>query len=604
MFKRIWRYTSPYRKTLFVLAVLITIMASLKQVEPLVSKRVTDLVLDQPGVDFNQIGQLLALLLVVKLIQTGLNRLTWYMTNIFVVKFETYLKNLGFEHLMDLSLSFFNDQSTGKVMSKLDRGVNRIVNIVNNSGIHFLPSVTAALFSFAIVIRYEWKLAVLVVVGFIPYVVVNRWRFEKNNKLERREYKLYDEQYSHFWEVLNSMPLIKAFRAESYEKKQLNKFFGKYLNIRQEMEVNTNKALVGDVFLEISVWAMYAYMVWIAWQGNITVGTLVMLVGFINLIREPLWQLNWIFWEIKRAQIGAKDFFKIMDVQQELPDPKNPKSLESVKGEIQFNNVHFIYKNQSQAKLDQSNSNQTELNSKQEELEVFKGVNFTIESNKMTAFVGPSGAGKTTVASLVMRFFDPDKGKIKLDGVDIRRLTKNELRSYMGLVSQDSHLFATSIADNLRYAKPNATHEEMMEACEVAYADEFIQNLPKGLQTEIGERGVKLSGGQKQRLSLARTILADPEIIILDEATSSLDSQSEVYIQRALNKLLENKTSVVIAHRLSTIQQADHIIVLKDQEVFEQGNHQELMDQDGLYASLFKIQAGDAKLLKEWDLVS
>ena len=222
----------------------------------------------------------------------------------------------------------------------------------------------------------------------------------------------------------------------------------------------------------------------------------------------------------------------------------------------------------------------------------------------MTAFVGPSGAGKTTVASLVMRFFDPDKGKIKLDGVDIRRLTKNELRSYMGLVSQDSHLFATTIADNLRYAKPNATHEEMMEACEVAYADEFIQNLPKGLKTEIGERGVKLSGGQKQRLSLARTILADPEIIILDEATSSLDSQSEVYIQRALNKLLENKTSVVIAHRLSTIQQADHIIVLKDQEVFEQGNHQELMDQDGLYASLFKIQAGDAKLLKEWDLVN
>ncbi len=589
-----------------MIAVLIAIMAGLKQVEPFISRRVTDAVVDK-GLSFDTIVLLLGLLLVVKLIQTVLNRVSWYLTNVFVVKFETHLKNIGFDHLMKLSLTFFNDQATGKVMSKLDRGVNRITNIVNNSGMHFLPSVTSALIAFIIVLQYEWRIAVLVLVGFTPYIIVNRWRFEKNNVLEKKEYKLYDDQYSHFWEVLNSMPLIKAFRAEKYEKKELNKFFDKYLNLRKQMEINTNKAAVGDLFLEASLWAMYAYIVWITWQGQISVGTLVMLVSMIRLIREPLWQLNWIFWEIKRAQIGAKDFFRIMDVDATVEDPAEPKQIKELEGKIEFHQVHFTYDQQEKNFLEKGFKEEpdpkTESKLAPEDLEVFDGVSFSMEPERMTALVGPSGAGKTTIASLVMRFFDPDEGKITLDGIDLRDLNKRELRSYMGLVSQDSHLFATTIKDNLRYAKPDATEEEMMEACKIAYADKFINRLPLGLDTQIGERGVKLSGGQKQRVSLARTILSDPDIVILDEATSALDSESEMYIQRALNKLLSNKTSIVIAHRLSTIQQADKIIVLKDKKVHEQGTHRELIQQGGLYASLFEIQSGQAEMLKDWELI-
>ncbi len=602
MFKQIIKYAKPFKKTLAIIAGLILIMAILKQTEPFITKRITDLVVEKNGTDFKLIVQLLGLLLLVKLIQTGLNRFSWYLTNIFVVKFETHLKNIGFDHLMKLSLTFYNNQATGKVMSKLDRGVNRIVNIVNNSGMHFLPSVTAALISFVIVLQYEWRIAVLVLIGFIPYILVNRWRFEKNNKLEKKEYKLYDEQYSHFWEVLNSMSLIKAFRAESFERKQLKKFFKKYLSLRREMEDNTNRAVLGDLFLELTIWAIYAYMVWITWQGGITIGTLIMIVGLIRLMREPLWQLNWIFWEIKRAQIGAKDFFRIMKVDLSIPEPKNPVKLKTVKGKIEFEQVHFTYQSPDLTVLGKKKK-QTTNSKKPQALKVLEGVSFTIPPKKMTAFVGPSGAGKTTVASLVMRFFDPEKGKITLDNIDLKKIKKENLRAYMGLVSQDSHLFATTIANNLRYAKPNASLAEMKQACKVAYADKFIDKLPAGLQTEIGERGVKLSGGQKQRLSLARTILSNPEIIILDEATSALDSESEMYIQRALNKLLKDKTSIVIAHRLSTIQQADQIIVLKNKQVLETGNHQELIAQDGLYASLFKIQSGDKKLLDEWELV-
>ncbi len=607
MFKRIIHYTKPYRRTLLAISLLIVVMAGLRQLEPFITKEVTDSVVEQ-GVNFEFIAKMLAGLLVIKLVQTLLNRITWAMTNIFVTKFEIHLKNLGFDQLMKLSLTFYNQQATGKVMSKLDRGVNRITNIVNNSGMHFLPSVTSALISFIIVINYEWRIALLVFAGFIPYIIINRWRFNKNNVLEKREYKLYDKQYSHFWEVLNSMPLIKAFRSEEYEKTLLHKFFNEYLDLRQEMETNTNKAVIGDVFLEMSLWAMYAYMVWLTWQGQLTVGTLVMLVGMIRLIREPLWQLNWIFWEIKRAQIGARDFLRIMDVEQYLSEPVDPQPLDNIKGEIQFEDVHFTYSNEDKVFFDKwSDSDEEKEEQKKEKQEknnsVFEGVSFTIEPGKMTALVGPSGAGKTTIASLVMRFFDPDQGDISLDGVNLKDFDKRELRAHLGLVSQDSHLFNTTISDNLRYAKPDATEKEMMRACRIAYADKFIKDLPKGLETKIGDRGVRLSGGQKQRLSLARTILNDPDIIILDEATSSLDSESEMYIQQALTELLRNKTSLVIAHRLSTIQQADKIIVLKDKQVLEQGSHQELLDKGGLYSDLFKIQSGQAKLLEEWEIV-
>jgi ATP-binding cassette subfamily B protein len=577
-------------------------MAGLKQVEPFVSKQITDILVESGFNEFRLILIFLGALLLTKFVQTGLNRLTWYMTNIFVIKFEIYLKQIGFDHLMRLSLSFYNEQATGKVMSKLDRGVNRIINIVNNSGMHFIPSVTSALISFVIVLNYEWRIAILIIVGFIPYIIINRWRFKRNNKLERREYKLYDEQYSHFWEVLNAMPLIKAFRAEGYERKRLKRFFSSYLGIRKEMESNTNKAVVGDFFLELMLWSMYAYIVWLTWQGQLTVGTLVMLVGLIALMREPLWQLNWIFWEIKRAQIGARDFFRLLDIDQQIPDPKRPIKLKKVKGEFEFKNITFVYQHDDQLSLTKKKTSQ-ETQSLNQNLKVLQDVSFTIEAKKMTAFVGPSGSGKTTIASLLMRFFDPDEGSILLDGVDLRKLSKQELRSYIGLVSQDSHMFASTIAENLRYAKPYATYKEMMAACKIAYADEFISQLPEGLNTQIGERGVKLSGGQKQRLSIARTVLADPKIIILDEATSSLDSQSELYIQRALKKLLANKTSIVVAHRLSTIQQADKIIVLKNRGVIEQGTHQQLLKKKGLYSGLFDIQAGQTKLLEEWELV-
>lgn len=612
MFKKIFEYTKPHRKTLILISILIVVMALLNQIEPFITRAITDRLVNNQGQGlFTYIGILLLVLLMVKLVQSGLNRLSWYLTNIFVIKFEANLKQLGFDHLMKLSLSFFNEQETGKVMSKLDRGVNRLTSIVNNSGMHFIPSVTTALMSFTIVLYYEWRIGVITVLAFVPYVLINRWRFEKNNKLERREYRLYDKQYAHFWEVLSSMELIKAFRAEEFEKRRLRDFFKKIINIRQEMEKNVNRSVIGDIILELLSWVMYAYIVYITWQGQITIGTLILLVGLIQMIRQPLWQINWIFWEVKRAQIGARDFFKIMNAKPEIVDPINPVAINNLRGKIVFDKVSFTYKQNLHSYFDKYYEEEEESKNKvldkeaqnTKRLKVFDNVSFTIEPGQMTAFVGPSGAGKTTIASLLMRFFDPDQGKILLDGIDIKKFSQYDLRLQMGLVSQSAYLFANSIEENLRYAKPDATEEEMWRACKIARADEFIEKLDKGLKTTIGERGVKLSGGQRQRLSLARTILRNPKIVILDEATSALDSESEMYIQQALTEVLRGRTSIVIAHRLSTVQRSDKIIVLKNQHLLEQGTHQQLLKKDGLYASLFKIQSGDVAKLREWDLV-
>lgn len=605
MLLKILAFAKPFWQMLLVITLLIAVMAGLNQAEPFITKNITDILVAQHlDQNWSIIVTLLLGLLFVKIVQSILNTTTQLITNLFSIKFEAHLKQIGFNHLMQLSLDFFHDQSTGKVMNKLDRGVNRISGIVSNIGIHFLPSITTAIVAFIVVVFHEWKVAVVTVIAFIPYIVINRTRHNKNRVLEKKEYKMYDNQYSHFYEVLGSMQLIKAFRAEKFEKKKMAQFFKELLSIRTMMQRNDAKALSGDLLLEIFSWSMYAYMVYLTWLQQISIGTLILLVGLIQLIRNPLWQINWIFWEVKTAQIGAKDFFKILSIQPSVQDPKSPVKLANVTGKITFENVSFTYDNQTQHQFD-SDIEQGRVRKKPQMVnqQVFDHVSFTIPANKTTAFIGPSGAGKTTIASLIMRFFDVKEGRILLDDVDIKDVTQYDLRTHFGLVSQDAYLFADSIENNLRYAKNDASQQEMLQACQVAHADEFIEKLPQGLKTVIGERGVKLSGGQRQRLSLARTILRNPKVIILDEATSALDSISEMHIQQALKQILAHRTAIIIAHRLSTIQRSDNIIVLKDQKVLEQGTHPQLMEQDGLYASLFKIQSGDVEKLKEWDLV-
>ncbi len=568
------------------ISTIILAISGIRQVEPLVLKQLTDTLVNAPtqevGVLPNSIVVLLVFYLGVKLLGVILNRLSWYLSTIFTYKLRFSLRERGFAHLMRLPMSYFNKKQSGQLMSQLDRGTQQITSIINNSGVHFLPNLISALIGLVVVLQFNVWIGLAMVAAFIPVGIINYWKFTKNQKFEKKEHKLYDRQYGHFWEVVSGIKLIKSFVAERFEYKRLKQFHQNILSVRLKTERNHNIFTISDALLEAWVWFIYAWVVYLTYQSQFSLGTMVLMLSYVGIIREPLWTLNWVFWEAKRAQIGALEYFKILDEKATITSPEKPHIFIKLNGSIAFEHVSFGYK---------------------KDKDIFTNVSFSVPAGTACAFVGKSGAGKTTIVDLISRYYDVDCGSITIDGVAIKDFAVSDLRKSIGVVSQEPFLFADTIEENLRYGNPRATLQEMKVACQIAHADEFIEALPKGYQTKIGERGVRLSGGQKQRLSMARGFLKNPPILILDEATSQLDSHSEMLIQDALEKLMRGRTTVIIAHRLSTIQKADQIIVLEKGQIVEKGTHQALLDTHGLYASLFSIQSGNREALKEWGLV-
>ncbi|NMC36370.1 ABC transporter ATP-binding protein [Candidatus Beckwithbacteria bacterium] len=584
-FKRIANLALPYWKQIVVISLLILVISGLSQAEPIVLKQITDAIVNQgqnyQGTIPKTIVLFLGIYLVVKLLNVLVNRFSWHLATLFTYKLRFSLREQGFEHLLSLSQRYFNEKQSGQLMSQLDRGSTQITQIINNSGMHFLPNLVAAIIGLIIVMNFNFWIGLSIVLVFIPVALFNYWRFRKNEKLEHSENLLYDNQYGHFWETISSAKIIKSFVAEAFELKRLQKFNKKIFTIRKKAERNHNIFVFTDLFLEAWIWVVYAWVVYLTFKGQFSLGTMVLVLSYIYIIREPLWLLNWVFWEAKRAQIGAREFFGILDQKPDIVSPKHPLPFNEISGRITFDHISFAYAKGAA---------------------VFDKVSFDITPGQTCALVGKSGAGKTTVADLINRFYDVQKGKILIDGHDIKKIDLKALRRNIGFVTQEPYLFAETIEENLRYGNPKATLAQMKIACQVAHAHEFIKALPKGYKTKIGERGVTLSGGQKQRLSLARVILKNPPILVLDEATSALDSHSEMLIQQALEKITKGRTSIIIAHRLSTIQKADCIIVLGDGGILEMGNHEQLLAKKGLYASLFAIQSGQQELLKEWEL--
>lgn len=582
---KIAQFARPYLPELAGISLIILAIAGLRQVEPFVFRQITDNLVGNSStkttfLPSGIIGLLLVYLLV-KILGVGLNRLSWYLATVFTYKLRFSLRETGYQHLLSLPMSFFKSEQSGKLMSQLDRGTTQITQIINNSGMFLLPNLATAVIGLVIVAHFNALISLTMVAIFIPVAVLYYLKFIKYQKYERQEYKLYDKQYGHFWETISAIELIKSFVAEAFELRQLRQFHQKIFRIRLKTERYHNLFVIADVFLESSIWFLYAWIVYLTYRGDFTLGTMVLMMAYVNIIREPLWVLNWTFWEAKRAQLGARDYFKILDKRSSIIAPKQPIHLKRIRGGVVFDKVSFVYEKGEK---------------------VLNQISFNVPVGTSCAFVGQSGTGKTTIAALMNRFFDVTEGKILIDGVDIRKFGLRELRRNIGLVSQEPYLFADTIEENLRYGNANASLRQMKLACQVANAHEFIKKLPHGYKTAIGERGVKLSGGQKQRLSLARVILKDPPILILDEATSQLDSRSEKLIQEALAKAIQGRTTIMIAHRLSTVKRSDKIIVIENQKIMEQGTHQELINNKKLYASLFALQAGDSKLLEGWDL--
>ncbi|MBI3954648.1 ABC transporter ATP-binding protein [Candidatus Collierbacteria bacterium] len=587
--KRIFFLAKPFWPRILGISLLIILLSAINQVYPLINKALVDLISTGQTSLFlikrPTFVNLIILFLSFKLTATLINRLSIYGGSMLSSSLRHHLREIGFKHLLTLSVGFYNKHQSGNVMSKISRGTDGIRSIINSIGLHLLPSLVTGFISVLVVISFNWKIGLSAALMFVPFFYLRLLRFKANEKIEKRQNRIWDREYGHFWEVISNIRLVKTFTAENYEIGKLRRIITRLHHNNHLTEQTNNKGVVADLLVDVWTVALYGYIFYLGLSGSFTLGTVVLLVQYVEMIKQPLWNLSWIFWEVKYAQVGIRDYLKILDTKPDTVEIENPIHLTAPIGLVEFDNVWFKYKEKSGQ-------------------DVFHSLSFNVSPGKTLALVGRSGVGKTTVAHLMVRFFDPDKGQIKIDNLDIRDLSFTSLRGSIGLVMQESYLFDDTIANNLRYGKPDATNEEMMVACQVANALEFINKLPKKLDTVIGERGVKLSGGQKQRLSIARTILKNPRILILDEATSSLDSHSEMLVQDALWKLIQGRTTIIIAHRLSTVQKADQILVLNKKKIAEQGTHQELLAKDGIYASLHHIQSGHLEKLKEWDLVS
>ncbi len=588
-FIRVFYLARPFWGRIFGISLLILVMSGANQFYPLITRSLIDTISTGKTTFFlfpnPTFWNLIILLAFIKVSLTIINRISVYASSLLSHRLRHYLRGLGFQHLLTLSVGYYNKHNSGKVMSKLSRGTDGIRSIISNLGINFLPGVFTAIVSIIVVTSISWKVGLATVTMFIPFFFLRLQRYKQLSGLEKKQNKIWDREFSHFWEVISNIRLVKTFASERYEVSKFHRVTGRLYKNSVKMEKINNKGTSADLLVDLWTMGIYAYIFYLGLTHQFSLGTVILMTQYVEMIKQPLWNLSWIFWEVKYAMIGIRDYLKILDAKPGLVEINQPLTPAVTRGKVEFENVWFKYPEKSGQ-------------------DVFHGISFKVESGKTLALVGKSGVGKTTIAHLMVRFFDPDRGRVLLDDIDLRDLSFDYLHLTTGLVMQESHLFDETITENLRYGKPGATREELEIACKVAHADEFIKKLPKGIDTIIGERGVRLSGGQRQRLSIARTLLKNPRILVLDEATSALDSHSEMLVQDALWKLIQGRTTIIIAHRLSTVQKADEIIVLDKKKIEEQGTHEQLLKKKGIYYSLHQIQSGQMEKLKHWDLIS
>ena len=535
---------------------------------PMILRRLTNAGLGTYTLTREMIFRMAGLLLIMKIIDLFAG---FYMTktgHIMGAKIETDMRYDVFQHLQKLSDSYFNETKVGQIMARITSDLFDITEFSHHCPEEYFIGLIKIIVSFAILVRLNTLLTVILFLS-IPLMIVFA------SKYNRRMRKGFKEQKRHIG-VLNAdiedsllgVKVVKSFANEDVEIEKFQKGNKKFLDIKSETYssmagFNTiTKAFDGIMYIIVVLFGGLFLV-----EGKMSSGDIVAFILYVQTLLTTVRRIVEFTEQFQRGMTGIERFTEIMDQDIEIFDDEDAVDLENVKGKIKIKNVSFKY----------NNNNENVLNN----------ISFTINPGQKVALVGPSGGGKTTLCNLIPRFYDVEDGEILVEGIDVRKIKLQSLRSNIGMVQQDVYLFSGTVRENILYGKPDATEQEIIDASKAAGAYDFIMNLENGFDTYVGERGVMLSGGQKQRISIARVFLKNPPILILDEATSALDNKSEFIVQESLENLAKGRSSLTIAHRLTTVQNADLILVLTEEGIIERGTHQELMEQKGYYYNLY-----------------
>ena len=570
--KKLTAYYKPYMKLFWADMFFAMLGAAMTLIIPLIVRYITGTVIEQPLEEASKMIIRLEILMIVMVAVEGFcNYFITYYGHVMGARMEHDMRNEIFGHYQKLSFAFYDNQKVGHLLSRITSDLFDITELLHHGPEDVVISSIKLIGAFIILVTVNLKLALVaiaIVLLMLVYAVIMNKKMKKAFKENRARIADINSQIE---DSLSGIRVVKSFSNEETEmgkfrvgnsrflqsKSRTYKYMGAY---HTGMNVFSTLITVGSLI-------MGAYLMTI---GELATADLVTFLLYINNFIEPVKKLVNFTEQFQNGYSGYERFLEIMEIAPDIADKENAVSMENAKGDIKFEDVTFHYS--------EHNEN------------VLTHVNLEVKQGEYVALVGSSGAGKTTLCSLIPRFYDVSSGSIKLDGMDIRDIKLNDLRKQIGIVQQDVYLFAGTVMENIRYGKPNATDEEVIRAAMAANAHEFIMGLPEGYDTDIGQRGVKLSGGQKQRLSIARVFLKNPPVLIFDEATSALDNESEKIVQKSLEQLAKDRTTFVIAHRLSTIRNAERILVLTEDGIAEEGTHESLMKQGGIYAGLYEMQ--------------